>query len=55
MDDTLTCVTATAFTLQMLERVGLLPIEIELQGRTDNRVSKVRVEVFDPSRHTLRA
>jgi hypothetical protein len=52
VDDTLTCVTATAFTLQMLERVGFLPIEKELQGKTDNRVSKIRVEVFDPVRHT---
>jgi hypothetical protein len=55
VDDTLTCVTATAFTLQMLERAGLLPIEKELQGRTDNRVSKMRVEIFDAARHTPRA
>jgi hypothetical protein len=53
VDDTLTCVTATAFTLQMLERAGLLPIERELRGKTDNRVSKMRVEIFDPARHTV--
>jgi hypothetical protein len=53
VDDTLTCVTATAFTLQMLERAGLLPIERELQGKTGNRVSKIRVEIFDPARHTV--
>ncbi len=54
VEDTLTCVTGTAFTLQMLEHAGLLPIEKELQGRTDNRVSKIRVEIFDPARHTVR-
>lgn len=53
VDDTLTCVTATAFTLQMLERAGLLPIERELQGETDNRVSRIQVEIFDPARHTM--
>jgi predicted thioesterase len=52
VDDTLTCVTATAFTLQMLERVGLSLIEKHLRSKTDNRVSKMRVEVFDPARHT---
>lgn len=55
VNDTLTCVTATAFTLQMLERAGLLGIENELRNRTNNRVSKVRLEIFDPSRHTARA
>jgi hypothetical protein len=55
VDDTLTCVTATAFTLHMLERAGLLPIESELQTKTENRVSKIRLEVFDPSRHIPRA
>jgi hypothetical protein len=55
VDDTLTCVTATAFTLQMLERVGLSPIEKQLRSKTDDRVSKMRVEVFDPARHTPRA
>ncbi len=53
VDDTLTCVTATAFTLQMLERAGFIPIEKELQGKTDNRVSRLRVEIFDPVRHTM--
>jgi hypothetical protein len=53
-DDTLTCVTATAFTLQMLERAGLLPIERELSDKTGSRVSKLRLEVFDPVRHTPR-
>ena len=52
VDDTLTCVTATAFTLQMLERAGFVAIEKELQGKTDNRVSRLRVEIFDPARHT---
>lgn len=52
VDDTLTCVTATAFTLQMLERAGFVPIEKELQDKTDNRVSRLRVEIFDPVRHT---
>jgi Replication initiator protein A len=55
VDDTLTCVTATAFTLQMLERAGLLGIESELRSKTDNRISKVRLEVFDPTRHIARA
>ena len=53
-NDTLTCVTATPFTLQMLERAGLLPIERELSDRTGSRVSKLRLEVFDPVRHTSR-
>jgi hypothetical protein len=53
-DDTLTCVTATAFTLQMLERAGLLPIERELSDKTGSRVSKLRLEIFDPLRHTSR-
>ena len=51
-NDTLTCVTGTAFTLQMLERAGLLPIERELSDRTESRVSRLRLEVFDPARHT---
>gem|GEM_PF-2958691 len=50
--DTLTCVTASAFTLQMLERVGLLGIESELRSETADRVSKIQLEVFDPGRHT---
>jgi hypothetical protein len=53
VDDTLTCVTASVFTLQMLERAGLLGIESELQKKTENRVSKIRLEVFDPSRHVV--
>jgi hypothetical protein len=53
VEGTLTCVTATPFTLQMLERVGLLPIERELQEKTGDRVSKLRVEIFDPARHTV--
>lgn len=49
--DTLICVTASAFTAQMLENAGLTPIESELRRATDDRVSMIRLEVFQPERH----
>ena len=50
-DGTLTCVTASAFTLQMLENAGVADIESELRRATDGQVSVIRLEVFQPERH----
>lgn len=49
--DTLTCVTATEFTLRMLEGAGLSAIEDELRAATAGQISTLRVEVFQPERH----
>jgi hypothetical protein len=54
-DGALTCVTGTEFTLRMLENVGLTAIENELRVATDGRVSKLRLEVFQPERHVEHA
>lgn len=52
--DTLTCVTSTEFTLRMLEIAGLVAVENELRAATDDEVSKLRLEIFRPERHTHR-
>ena len=50
--DTLTCVTSTEFTLQMLESAGLSGIESELSAASAGTVSQLRVEAFQPGRHS---
>ena len=50
--DTLTCVTSTEFTLQMLESAGLSGIESELSTATAGTVSRLQIEAFRPGRHT---
>ena len=49
--DTLTCVSATEFTLRKLESAGMSSIEEELTGALSGVVRRLRIEVFDPERH----
>ena len=49
--DTLTCVSATEFTLRKLESAGMSSIEEELTGASSGVVRRLRIEVFDPERH----
>jgi hypothetical protein len=50
--DTLISVTATEFTLRMLETAGLTAIETELATASAGGVSRLQVEIFEPNRHT---
>jgi len=50
-DGTLTCISATEFTLRKLEAVGIEPIEEALAAVSGGVVTSLRVEVFEPSRH----
>jgi hypothetical protein len=38
----------------MLEIAGLVAVENELRAATDDEVSKLRLEIFRPERHTHR-
>lgn len=49
--DTLTCVSATEFTLRKLESAGISSIEEELSAISNGLVRHLRIEVFDPGRH----
>jgi hypothetical protein len=49
--DTLTCVSATEFTLRKLESAGVAPIEEELSNASSGVVRNLRIEVFEPERH----
>jgi hypothetical protein len=50
---TLTCVTATEFTLRKLEAAGIAAIEQELSVASDGAVSSLSIEVFQPGRHAV--
>lgn len=52
---TLTCVTGTEFTLRMLTVAGITAIEDELRAVTDGEVSALRLEVYQPERHSAPA
>jgi hypothetical protein len=49
--ETLTCISATEFTLRKLESVGTQLIQQELAAVSGGAVSTLRVEVFQPDRH----
>ena len=49
--DTLTCITASEFTLRKVESVGLEAIQDELSAASDGQVTVLHLEVFQRERH----
>jgi hypothetical protein len=49
--DTLTCISASEFTLRKVESVGLEPIQEELSAASDGQVTVLHLEVFQRERH----
>ncbi len=49
--DTLTCISASEFTLRKVESVGLEAIQEELSAASDGRVTVLHLEVFQRERH----
>jgi len=53
--DELTCISSTPFTLRKLESFGLGPLEQELRTASEGRVTRIRLEAFDPVRHEVKS
>jgi hypothetical protein len=51
MGDTLTCISASEFTLRKVESVGLEAIQEELSAASDGQVTVLHLEVFQRERH----